>query len=206
MSKHLGVMPKLRVLKGIIGWFRVVIGHAPSLPKYWLRHFINVMMWALPDDQLSAVMRARLLKLGGAKVGKGAMVRQGARFGGFNLSIGEFASIGSCCHLDSDGRITMGSYAALSPKVVIVTASHSLDGTLRRTGEKAKCLPVTIGDGAWVGCGSIVLPGVTIGRRSVVAAGAVVHRDVPDNALVAGVPAKVVRILEDLPRQANEAD
>lgn len=194
----------MRVLKGIIGWFRVVMGHAPSLPKYWLRHFINVMMWALPDDQLSAVMRAGLLKLGGAKVGKGAMVRQGARFGGFNLSIGQFASIGSCCHLDSDAPITVGAHAVLSPKVTIVTASHQLDGTANRAGTVVR-KEVEVGPGSWIGCGALILPGVSVGRGSVVAAGAVVTRDVPDNAFVAGVPAKVVRIMEDLPRQANEA-
>ena len=56
--------------------------------------------------------------------------------------------------------------------------------------------PITIGDGCWIGARAIILPGVTLGRRVLVAAGAVVTRDVPDDSLVAGNPARVVRSLE----------
>ena len=57
--------------------------------------------------------------------------------------------------------------------------------------------PVRIGDGSWLGHGAVVLPGVTIGRHAVVGAGAVVHRDVPDHGIAAGVPARVVKIMHD---------
>ena len=87
-------------------------------------------------------------------------------------------------------RITIGNDVAFAHEVYVVDSnSHGVEG---RPHVQA---PVTIGDGTWLGARSMVLPGVTIGKRVLVAAGAVVTRDVPDDVLVAGNPARVVRAL-----------
>ena len=87
--------------------------------------------------------------------------------------------------------ITVGDDVALANEVYVMDSnSHGVEG---RPHVEA---PVTIGDGTWVGARAMILPGVTIGKRVVVAAGSVVTRDVPDDVLVAGNPARVVRSLE----------
>ena len=83
---------------------------------------------------------------------------------------------------------------AVRPAVQIYTATHPLDAALRRLHESGR--PVTIGDDVWVGGGAIILPGVTIGSRTVIGAGSVVTRDIPDDVRVAaGNPCRVIRQL-----------
>ncbi len=87
-------------------------------------------------------------------------------------------------------EITIGDDVALANEVLIVDSnSHGVEGKPHVEA------PVRIGDGSWIGNRAMILPGVTIGRRVLVAAGAVVTRDVPDDSLVAGNPARVVRTL-----------
>ena len=82
----------------------------------------------------------------------------------------------------------------IGPAVQLYTAQHPLDPVVRRSGlESAR--PIRIGHDVWMGGGTVVLPGVTIGARSVVGAGAVVVHDVPPNTVVVGNPARVIRTL-----------
>ena len=93
------------------------------------------------------------------------------------------------------GNVTIGTSVAIGPHTRIVTDTHDIGAPTRRAGTGRK-EPVVIEDGAWIGASVTILPGVTIGRGAVVAAGAVVTRDVSPNTLVAGVPAKVIRKLD----------
>ena len=184
-------------------WSRFIGGEIRTLPRYWKRHTVNILMGVMPDDELSAVFRAKLLGLFGYKIGKGAMIRQSVRLGGAKLIVGSCTSIGACCHLDChDAEIIIGSHVAVSPRVTIVTATHTMDGYPGRIGPTV-CKPVVIKDGAWIGIGASILAGVTVGERSVVAAGSVVTHDVPDNTMVAGIPAKVVKYLDELDAPDN---
>jgi maltose O-acetyltransferase len=96
---------------------------------------------------------------------------------------------------------TLGERVALAPGVTFVAASspcHSRLVELEGFAERyVKYAPITVGDDAWLGAGAIVLPGVTVGKCAVVGAGAVVTRDVPDYAVAAGVPARVVGDVRD---------
>lgn len=91
-------------------------------------------------------------------------------------------------------EIRIGNNVFLGPGVQLYTAKHPLEYELRRTREMAE--PVTIGDDVWIGGGAIVLPGVNVGSRSVVGAGAVVTKDVPEDVVVAGCPAVVIKRLD----------
>jgi maltose O-acetyltransferase len=87
--------------------------------------------------------------------------------------------------------VTIGSDVQIGP-VQILTATHPLDAEMRRARwESAQ--PITIGDGAWIGGGVIVCPGVSIGEQAVVGAGSVVTRDIPPRVLAVGSPCKAVR-------------
>ena len=117
------------------------------------------------------------------------------------FSVGESSFISCPLHVDLGAEIRIGSRVQLGHHVVLLTLDHEIGSADDRCGPLTTG-PITIGDGAWIASRVTVLPGVTIGHGAVVAAGAVVHRDVPPNTLVAGVPAKPVRTLPADPRSA----
>ena len=106
------------------------------------------------------------------------------------IRIGDRVFLNAGTVVYSEVAVTIGDDVALANEVYVMdTSSHGIEGG------DAKAAPVTIGNGTWVGARSIVLPGVTIGSRVVVGAGSVVTRDVPDDVMVAGNPARVIRPL-----------
>lgn len=112
------------------------------------------------------------------------------------LSIGEGTLIGLNPTFNLDDTIMIGRHVSLGPSVAIYTSTHLLGPGSRRMNPGVITRPVVIEDGVWVGVGSIVLPGVTIGRGSVVGAGSVVTETIPPNTLAVGNPAMKV---QDLP-------
>ncbi len=113
---------------------------------------------------------------------------------GKNIHVGEdFLTNYNVTILDI-APVYIGDYCMIGPNTLITTVGHPLSPTARR--EKKACgKPVTIGDDVWIGGNCTILPGVTIGNNVVVAAGAVVTKDVPDNCVVGGIPAKVLKNL-----------
>lgn len=112
---------------------------------------------------------------------------------GFNVDLGKHVLINSNCMLLDSNRITMGDHVMIGPNVTIITPDHSRDPVRRRVvGTVSK--PVVIEDDAWIGAGSIILPGVTVGEGSIVGAGSVVTRDVPAGTTVAGNPARSIGV------------
>jgi maltose O-acetyltransferase len=98
-------------------------------------------------------------------------------------------------------KITIGDNVLFGPNVTILGAGHPLDAIARRS-QWGDAKPIKIGDDVWVGAGVIIKDGVTIGDRAVIGAGAVVTKDVPPDAIVAGTPARVMRI-QDKPAGSN---
>ena len=90
--------------------------------------------------------------------------------------------------------VRVGDFTQFGPGVQILTPLHPLDAELRRREEYGA--PVEIGSDVWVGAGALILPGVRIGSRTVIGAGSVVTRDVPEGVLAVGNPCRVVRALE----------
>jgi maltose O-acetyltransferase len=108
---------------------------------------------------------------------------------GWNITLGERVYANAFCVFLDCAPIEIGDRALLGPGVHLYTATHPLDPAKRREGlEYAR--PIAIGDDAWLGGGSIVLPGVSVGEGAVVGAGSVVTRDVPPGVTVAGNPAR----------------
>lgn len=114
---------------------------------------------------------------------------------GANLIVGRDTFINGECLIDAAGEVTLGDEVHIGHGVQILTFTHEPGPTARRAG-RPEVAPVHIGDGTWIGAGTIVLPGVTVGQGCVVAAGAVVHDDLPANGLYAGVPARLMRRLD----------
>ena len=109
--------------------------------------------------------------------------------------LGTRSFVNSGCYLHAFGAdIVIGDYARLGPGVHVYTVSHPTDHRLRRSrATRNVYLPVSIGADAWIGGGAVVLPGVSIGARAIVGAGSVVTRDVPEDELWAGNPARFIR-------------
>lgn len=114
---------------------------------------------------------------------------------GVNIKFGRNVFVNHYCYFMDGAPITIGNHVFIGPSVGFYTANHPLAYPERNAGlEKAE--PITVGDNCWFGANVTVLPGVNIGAGSVIAAGSVVSKDVPANSLVAGVPAKVIREID----------
>lgn len=158
-----------------------------------LNYLTNYVIKSVPSFALRRAWYRRLL---GVDMGQNAGIHLGCyiwfygpgqvRRGG--LTIGDYSRINRDCCLDARGSLRIGANVSISPEVVILTASHRVDDPQFRVETRS----VVIEDNVWIGTRALILPGVTLGRGSVVSAGAVVTRDVPPLTIVAGVPARQV--------------
>jgi acetyltransferase-like isoleucine patch superfamily enzyme len=121
------------------------------------------------------------------------------------LSIGPGCHITGPLHIDLTAPVTIGARVYMGYDVMLITADHELGDAAQRCGPRV-FREIHIGDGVWLGSRVVILPGVRVGNGAVVAAGAVVARDVPPNALVGGVPAKLLRDLEDVSAESARRD
>jgi len=109
-----------------------------------------------------------------------------------DVVIGDHTRIGIHCTVI--GPVTIGSHVNLAQGITVTALNHNFEDATKRIDEQGIATkPVTISDDVWIGANAVILPGVTIGRHAVVAAGAVVTKDVPDNCVVGGVPAKIIK-------------
>jgi acetyltransferase-like isoleucine patch superfamily enzyme len=138
-------------------------------------------------------VRERLSEIVGSSIDKSTRI-----FPPFYTNFGHFITLGknvfinhACSFLDMGG-ITIEDDVLIGPKVNLITENHPLDLAGRQT---LLLKPIVIKRNAWIGAAATILPGVTIGENAVVAAGAVVSKDVPANTVVGGIPAKVIKVI-----------
>jgi acetyltransferase-like isoleucine patch superfamily enzyme len=113
--------------------------------------------------------------------------------GGLEIRVGHKVFINQCCTIYDMGGVDIADLVMIGPNVNIITSSHPLEPAERRAYIEAK--PIVIEKNVWIATAATILGGVTVGENSVIAAGAVITKDVPANSFVAGVPAKVIRSL-----------
>ena len=143
------------------------------------------------DEESRAAVLADLL--GG--LGEGAVIRPPLQMDyGYQTTIGPGTFINVGAVILDVGRVSIGADVQIGPNVQLLTPTHPLDPEVRRSGLEA-AEPITIEDNVWLGGGVIVCPGVTIGRDTVVGAGAVVTKDLPAGVLAVGNPARILRSL-----------
>lgn len=153
---------------------------------------------SMPGGRLSNRIRTALARVAFKECGRDVVVKRGAYFGtGSEIRIGDRSQIGENARIEHDTVI--GDDVMMGLEVLALSTRHATSRTdipLIAQGYDERT-PVTIGNDVWVGGRAILLPGVHIGDHSIVAAGAVVTHDVPEWAVVAGVPARVIRDRRD---------
>jgi acetyltransferase-like isoleucine patch superfamily enzyme len=166
----------------------------PRLLAIRLLHYLtNYIVSHVPSFSVRRFWYGRLL---GARFGEHAGIHLGChlwfytpgqlRRDGFR--IGAYSRVNRNCCLDARGPLDIGEHVSIPPEVMILTASHRVNDPEFRV----EMRPVVIEDHVWIGSRALILPGVTLGRGCVVAAGSVVTRDVEPLSIVAGVPARPV--------------
>ncbi|MCI1217409.1 MAG: sugar O-acetyltransferase [Bifidobacterium crudilactis] len=130
-------------------------------------------------------------------VGDGVVIKPNFRCElGCNISIGSNVHINYDCAILDNAPVTLGDNVWIAPKVGLFATNHALDMEERINGA-CRARPIDIGDGVWLGGHVIVLGGVRIGSGSVVGAGSVVTRDIPENAVAVGNPARVIKRIDE---------
>jgi len=114
---------------------------------------------------------------------------------GTNIELGERVYFNFNCVVLDVCPVRIGSFTLFGPAVQILTPLHPFNAELRRREELGK--PIEIGSDVWVGGGALILPGVRVGSRTVIGAGSVVTRDIPDGVFAAGNPCRVIRQINE---------
>jgi maltose O-acetyltransferase len=155
-------------------------------------------------------IRGIIFKLMGFDIGygsgfSGAPAISGPRPLQANLHIGKHCWFNCGCVFDVGAPVRIGDNISVGHQVMFITTSHEI-GTLGRRAGPLTIAPITIGDGVWLGARCMILPGVTVGAGAVIAAGAVVTRNVPPNMIVGGTPARPLRTLDPFETPGQRVD
>lgn len=164
------------------------------------RFALRVLLAPLPNGSFGRV-RATIYRWLGIRVGKSTLIRgrltlSGERGCSSRLTIGRKCFFTTPLHIDLNGDVIIGDNVTIGHDVTLVTSGHHIGGPERRCGGEAP-QPIRIGDGCWIGARVLLLPGVVLGPGSIVAAGAVVIGSVEPHTIVGGVPARLIRRLDD---------
>jgi len=163
---------------------------------WWLAYYGFAQFLPLsyrPGGALWRSIRGFLARRMLASAGEHINIESRVEFGsGRNLRIGNHSGIGPRSQV---GDLTIGDGVIIGPELLALTTNHKFDDPDVWIGRQgySDSQPISIGEGSWVGARVTILPGVTIGRYAVIGAAAVVTKDVPDYAVVAGNPARVIR-------------
>ncbi len=143
---------------------------------------------------LGARLNRLLVKHIFRQCGQAVNIRPGVYFGsGKNISMGDDSMLGQDSIIGSTADVVIGKDVMMGPQVLIYTSNHGMEAETPMRLQPLASAPVRIGDDVWIGARCIILAGITIGDGAVLAAGAVVAADVPAQAIVGGVPAKVLK-------------
>lgn len=157
-------------------------------------YYVNLLMLILPHSRFFLFKRW-LLRVAGCSIGDNVRI-QHIRLLGVHLTIGDNSFIGTGTMISGpiNSRLVIGKNCDVSDRVNFILGSHEIGNSLHRA-SIGYGKDILVGDGAWIGFGASILPGVKIENGAIVAAGSVVVTDVPSNTLVAGCPAVIKRKL-----------
>ncbi|MDT0593669.1 acyltransferase [Glaciecola petra] len=160
--------------------------------------FVMSIVFSLPRYRTFGLLKISLLSIMGAKFGRGVVIYPGVWITpGRNLVVNDKVDLAKDVLITTSGGVEIGERALIGYRTQIISANHSIP-------KKGEPFPisgdqyakVTIGSDTWIGANCVITPGVTIGKGAVIAAGSVVTKDVPENSIFGGVPAKLIKYRE----------
>ena len=170
----------------------VIDQNDPELPQLWKKVAQTIALSSKLNTATNTTeIRDRISEIIGTKLDNSTTI-----FVPFYTNFGKHTSIGKNVFINHDcsfldlGGITIEDDVLIGPKVSLITENHPIDPAQRKSLDLQS---IRIKKKAWIGAASTILPGVTVGENAIVAAGSVVTKDVPDNVVVAGVPAKMIK-------------
>jgi len=181
-------------LKRLLDW--IIMNQVQTRPRWYVRMLAPLYQHRGRHSKIHASVRMDTPPYRRFSLGQYSVVESGACINNAvgDVIIGDHTRIG--LHNTVIGPVTIGNHVNLAQGITVTALNHNFENVELRIDEQGvSTTPVTIADDVWIGANAVVLPGVSIGSHSVVAAGAVVTKDVPAHTLVAGVPAKIIRKL-----------
>lgn len=164
-----------------------------KLKRIIVRFIINHMLCCTRFFKIKKI----LLKFCGIEIGRNTKVVGPIYFGNsISIKIGDNCWIGKNISFDGDGKVYIGNNVDIAPNVVFNTGGHLIGSSKHRAG-KGIITEISVGDGCWIGTGALIVNNTTINSGVVVAAGSVVIKNIPNNVLIAGVPAKIKKELDE---------
>lgn len=166
----------------------------------WRMVLANMALLFCPRGSLMR-LRTAVYRACGVRIGRRSLLLGSIQLSGHGpvwkrLRIGEDCVVNSPLHVDANALIMIGNGVSIGHHVVLITTDHEIGPGSRRSGANT-CKPIVIEDGCWIGASTTILPGVTVGRGSIVSAGSVVGASIPPNKLAAGVPARPIKALPE---------
>lgn len=167
---------------------------AKNTPRFLFKRLIVFLVNILAGDPEFAPMndlRRTLLKLINFNIGPESQISENLHvYDGRRIKIGKRARIGSFCKIFDFSNIIIGDNLLASHSLTLISATHKIEDLSNVPG------PITIGDNVWIGINVTIVGPVTIGSGSVIGAGSVVLKDIPENVVAAGTPARIIRKIE----------
>ena len=178
-----------------------------EIAEFHLRLQLAQLLIGLLPPHVGNRLRVYLLRWIGFRIGRGTVMWGKPRITGSGnlyprLHIGEYCWINLDLFLNLGAAVHIGDGVSIGQQVMILTETHTIGNRTRRAGT-LNAMPISIGNGVWLGARCTILPGVTIGEGAIVAAGAVVTKSVPPHVVVGGTPARVLRHLPVEPTELS---
>ena len=180
------------LLKKTLDWF--IMNQRDARPRWYIRLLAPLYQHRGRDSKIYRSVRMDTPPYRRFSLGQKSVIESYSCINNAvgDVVIGDHTRIG--LHNTIIGPVTIGSHVNLAQGITVTALNHNFEAPERRIDEQGvSTQQVTIGDDIWIGANAVVLPGVTVGNHCVIAAGAVVTKDVPPHSLVAGVPAKIIK-------------
>ncbi len=162
------------------------------LPRFIAKLVNNVIFSC--DSNFAMAIRSSVINRLASKSGDYIKISRNVVIRDYDkLVIGDDVTINEFSFISAAGGLQIGSHILIGHGTSIITSNHIYNGNTMIRGNGIELAPVNISDNVWIGARAIILPGISIGEGAVIAAGAVVTKDVPDHTVVAGVPARVIK-------------
>lgn len=179
-------------LKKFVDW--LIMNQVETRPRWYIRLLAPLYQHRGRHSVIHHSVRMDTPPYRQFRLGRYSVIESGACINNAvgDVIIGDYTRVG--LHNTIIGPVNIGHHVNLAQGITVTALNHNFEDSEKRIDEQGVCTtPVVIEDDVWIGANAVILPGVRIGTHSVVAAGAVVTKDVPPHSIVAGIPAKIIK-------------